>query len=363
MKWIWCWCLWGALLSAREPVDFLMSSLSAKGKIKVMASDAVQVQKLSFWSERSLKQLETDWQAIVPFQAGQPLIIVVDKRADKVGLKQSWHQGIFQQTLMLSEASLKEEPRELAEAFTRALAFRVGLAAMPAGQKNRQWQVPDWLVTGSAHALLAGRSRMLFEGLVLEYAHTSPPYPEQIVGGDGVDEPSAAALCQWIFTSRQENLWTWISMGDFRSSEVWTTRLPNIGSLRELHQHWDVWWLNNRNRLISEYRMEAPARENLNRLRIFVPAFYGLSVEGENRYAPIGFGGLELYLDDARFGVAMQEWIVRLQRLRFRQSPEFNAQVEGLQEAGRWAIRAAREKGRKRERMWSEALALYADAS
>mgnify|MGYP000554284685 CR=1 FL=1 len=364
MKRRWGWlCLFGALLSAQEPVDFWMTSLSAKGKIKVMATDAAQVQKLSFWGERSLKQLEADWQVIVPFQQGQPLLIAVDSRAKKVALSQNWQQGVLKQTLILSEKSLKEEPRELAEAFTRALAYRVGLAAMPPGQKKRDWQVPDWLVKGSAHALLAGRSRMLFEGLVVDFDQGSPAYPEQIVLNQLSDERSEALLCRWLFASGQKNLWTWIGQGDFREPEVWIKRIPSIGNLRELHQQWDVWWMEERNRLISEYGLEQPARDRLKAECVFIPACYGLSVEGENRFQPIPFRNLEAYLDDPRFGGAMQDWIVRLQRLRFRQTPAFNQQVEKLQEAGRLAIRASQKKGKKRDRLWSEALVMYSGQS
>lgn len=360
MKWLWFWALLGCglLLPAEQELDLWMRATAAKGRVQIMATDAMQLQKMAVWSERSIKQLEADWQTVLPFRQGQPLHIQVHPGEGAPNLQQEWHQRILYQSLHLSQNSLEEQPQKIAELFTQAMATRRGLAALPPNEQQLDWTPPEWLVQGSAHALLSGRSPALFASLIDRYRHASPTYPEQVNGRS--DPASAALLCRWLFQQNPPELWTHLARGDFRETETWVRILPNIGNLRELHQHWDLWWWNEQSQLIADYGLQAAAEAQLVDALMFIPAVYGMSVADLDRTHPIPFSKLEDYLDDPRFEWAMQRWVIRLQVIRFRQSPEFNLRVDRLQQAGNLAIQAARSSGRKRERLWEEAVARVA---
>ena len=356
---IWALLVWSLSLPAAEELDLWMRANAAKGRVQILATDALQLQKMAVWSERSLKQLEADWQTVLPFRQGQPLQIQVHPGEGAPNLQQQWRQRILTQSLHLSQKSLEAAPQKIAELFTQAMATRRGLAALPPNEQQLDWTPPDWLVQGSAHAMLSGRSPALFASLIDRYQNTPPSYPEQVKGQS--DPATAALLCRWLFQQNPPDLWTRLARGDFRETEIWVALLPNIGNLRELHQHWDLWWLNEQSRLIADYGLQAAAEAQLVDALMFIPAVYGMSVEDLDRTRPIPFSKLEDYLDDPRFEWAMQKWVIRLQVIRFRQSPEFNLRVERLQQAGNLAIQAARSQGRKRERFWAEASARVAN--
>ena len=362
---LWLICISGSLyMTAQEPIDTWMHARRARGKIEVISRDAASMQQLALWAERSLKELETDWGSRIPFQKGQNFTFIIDPTASRIQYRQVWQRNVLKQTLRLPETALVENPQELAEIFTRAMAYRMGIAAMSSERNNRNWQVPDWVVKGSAHTLLSGRTPALFSIAVREFSTTSPPYPEQVTkdlpeSTSLQNEVAAALLCRWIFEHNVPDFWRCLGEGQFRTPEGWTTFFPTVGTFRELHIQWDVWWRADREKLIADYSLEEAAEMQLQRELIFIPAFYGLYIEGEDRYTSMFFPTLEAYLDDPHFIMAIREWSLRLQRLRFRQRPEFNKQVEQLQEAGLLAIRAAKTKGRKRERLWEEAVATF----
>lgn len=354
----WALLMFCQIGSAQEALDFWMRSTPARGRVQILATDAAQLQILGLWSERSLKQLETDWQTALPFRQGQPLQLQIHADGREPELVQAWRQRVLLQVIHLSENSMRDQPQQLAELFTRAMATRRGLAAMPPEAQHLDWTVPDWLVTGSAHALLQGRSRDYFSEQVNRGPTYSPPYPEQISGGN---HPAAAALlCRWLFQQNPAGFWSALTRGEFRAPESWVAQLPRVGNLRELHLQWDLWWMGERQRLIADYQLQSAAEAQLTEALMFIPATYGMSVEGLDRSREIPFSQLVDYLDDPRFEAAMQKWVLRLHRLRFRQNEAFNNRVERIQQAGNLAIQAARSQGRKRERIWGEAVAKIA---
>lgn len=120
-----------------------------------------------------------------------------------------------------------------------------------------------------------------------------------------------------------------------------------------------MWQQQEQKKLIAEFAIEEAAREILDQELRLIPAFYGWKVEDENPYRPVPFSGLKPYLDDPRFERGIQDWIFRLQSLRFRQSPAFNQEVDAYQQAGQLAVLASRVKGKKRDRRWLEAVEVY----
>ncbi|MGA0369373.1 MAG: hypothetical protein ACO3N7_07990, partial [Kiritimatiellia bacterium] len=213
-------------LSAAEPLTLWLQSISAQGRMEVRATDAVPMQQLSLWAERSLKRLEEDWQREIPFQSARPFVFVIDSAAGSVQFRQHWEQQILRQTLRLPPTALAEEAPLLAEHFTRAMLYRVGIAAGGAGPVPRSWEAPVWMVRGTAHALLQGRSASLFATLVAAYTDSTPPFPEQIsAGGAGRSllrqEAEAALLCRWIFQQNAAEFWPKLVENGFRDSESW----------------------------------------------------------------------------------------------------------------------------------------------
>lgn len=356
MRWLWGGLLVaGALrLSSAELPEMWMRSNAARGRVEILATDAVALQQITVWSERSLKQLEADWRTALPFRQGEPLQIQVHPGEGEPHLQQAWAQRRLTQTLHLSQYSLRDHPQRIAELFTRAMVIRRGLAALPPDAQRIDWEVPGWLVQGSAHALLSGRSQVLFAWLVEQHVASSPAYPEQ--AGELTEVAEAALVCRWLFEQNPPELWTRLAREEFRDPETWVRLIPGVGNFRELHQHWDLWWLNEKSQLVAEYSLETAAEAQLTEALRFIPALYGMSVEDQDRTRAISFSQLEAYLDDPRFEWTMQRWVLRLQMIRFRQSAAFNRRVERLQQAGNLAIQASRSQGRKRERIWAEAV-------
>ena len=347
-------------LTAQENDDLWMRSPAARGRIEVVAMDAAESQKLAFWSERSLKQLESDWGEVIPFQTGQPLRMRIDPEIPSVELREDWREGVLYQTIMLSPFSMQQAPEDVANIFTRAMIKRMGLAAQPGNQKNLRWNVPEWLIVGSSHALLSNQSRILFEWNVLQGDKVGASYPEEIARQERLPPTvaahgNAALLCRWLFQKKPLKFWRSLALEDLRESETWLTLFPNLGTFRTLHIEWDLWIQRDRPKLIAEFRIEDAAWERLEREVKFIPAVYGWSAKDLNRYKAIPFAALDNYLDDPRFEAGMKQWKLSLQEIRFRQSLEFNDKVSQYQEAGILALRASRAKGKKRERLWKQA--------
>ncbi|WFB37117.1 hypothetical protein P3T73_05005 [Kiritimatiellota bacterium B12222] len=357
----------GQRLWAQELDDAWIRSNSARGRIQVMSEDGVLAQKVAYWSERSLKQLEREWRKPIPFQPNRPLTLVI--HPDRTGLhfSQSWLQGVLTQTIFLAPDSLQAEPRKVAELFTQAMVYRMGLEALPPEDRQLNWEAPDWLIAGSAQVLLAGRSRELFAWLVATFQTDIPPAPEEIArmdidGEDARREAAAALLCRWVFAKPSPDFWQKVAEDDFQTAESWLREVGRARNLRDLHVIWDLWWMQERMKLIGEYSLSEEAEAWLKNEQLFIPAFYGWVMPEVNLQQPRPFSGLYVFLDDPAFELGMQEWILRLQHIRFRQSVALNEKIDQLQKAGTLSIQASQEKGRKRDRLWEQALEVVTSA-
>jgi hypothetical protein len=124
---------------------------------------------------------------------------------------------------------------------------------------------------------------------------------------------------------------------------------------------WDLWVQTERARLIAEFGIEAAATERLKEEVMIIPARYGWFVEGHNRYHPIPFASLDHYFDDPRFESGLNHWKYRLQEISFRQNKGFIEQVSRYQESSNMALKASRKTGKKRERLWRQAVGVLAE--
>ncbi|MEX2608148.1 MAG: hypothetical protein WD708_12465 [Kiritimatiellia bacterium] len=358
----------GGALRAEPEEDQWTRSHTAGGRIRVVAKDAVLMQTVSVWATRGLAELEREWGLPIPFQADQPLTVLGSDQAQQVTLQQELSRGVLRQRILIPERMEALDSRELARVFTRALALRILLAALPEEAKGSNVRVPAWLETGSAVRLMGERQGDLLGEVVGSTHVRGPAYPEQTVRRPRGElspsvEAEAALFCRWLFgrpgvtPAKQKELWASFATRD--PLEVTTLRHLSGGSrdLRELHQHWDLWWQQERVKLMAEFRLSGPVLEALRTELRFVPGFYGLYRDDRDRTRSIRFDELEEYLDDPAFASAMAQWSLRLQSLRFRQESDLNDLIAHYQQAISTLAAASREKKKKnREVLLGEAL-------
>lgn len=354
-------------------VDQWSRSRTAGGRIRVVARDAVLMQQLSVWAARSLEDLEREWGLTIPVQADHPLIIQATDSVDRVSLQQEGHPGGGRQRIRVPGRTTAEDSRELARVFTRAMALRLMAAALPADAQRGGIRVPAWLELGAGLGLMEGRAGRVFAMLTADPSGFSPAYPEQIVRRERREvspraEAEAALFCRWLFgradgtPAQKRELWTLIATENFLDPAVLMRQAGRRRDLRELHQHWDLWWQHERMKLTAEFRLRAPVLQALRVELRFLPGFYGLYREDLDRTRTISFEQLDDYLDDPGFPRAMARWSLRLQTLRFRQEPDLNDLITRFQQAVSTLAAASREKGKVREDVWMDALGQWREA-
>lgn len=360
-------------LRAQMEEDQWTRSQAAGGRIRVVAKDAALMQMVSVWAARSLTELEREWGLSIPFQADHPLILMGSGRAEEVTLQQDFRQGVLRQRILMPEAMQAADSRELARIFTRALAVRVMMAAQTAEEKSSGVQVPAWLELGSAIRLMGDRQREVFRELMASEPTSSFAYPEEIAGRDRkpispVAEAEAGLLCRWLFgregitQTQKRKMWAFFAAGEILDVATLMRLSGRSRDLRELHQHWDLWWQQERLKLMAEFRMTEPVLNELRKELRFLPGFYGLYREDLDRTRYLRFEQLEDYLDDPAFATAMATWSLRLQTLRFRQPEEVNNLIASFQQAISTLAAASREKGKTREKLWTQAVSQWHQA-
>lgn len=353
-------------LRAQMEEDQWTRSQTAGGRIRVVARDAALMQTVSVWATRSLGDLEGEWDLSIPFQADYPLIVMGSDEVGEATLQQDVRRGNLRQRIMIPDPMDAADSRELARVFTRALAVRVIMAALPSDEKRSDVQVPVWLELGSATRLMGERQGSLYSTFLASELTRRRTYPEEIVRRDRRDvtplvEAEAALFCRWLFGRagitqlQKREMWT-----SFASPEVEVATLLRMSGqhrdLRELHQHWDLWWQTERSRLMAEFSLSEPVLSELRKELHFLPGFYELYRKDLDRARFLRFEQLEDYLDDPAFASAMSQWSLRLQPLRFRQPPEINDLIARFQQAISTLAAASREKGKTRQDVWADAL-------
>ncbi|MDA3874630.1 MAG: hypothetical protein PF795_11810 [Kiritimatiellae bacterium] len=365
-------------------------SQTAEGRIRVVARDVALMQTVSVWATRSLGDLEREWGLPIPFQADYPVMLMGSDQANQVTLQQEFRKGVLRQRIYIPEPMDVSNSRELARIFTRALAVRVMMAALPSDAKASDVEVPVWLELGSATRLMGSpillqylksvwpehssairlmdaRQRDLFSGLMASEYTRRLAYPEEIVRRDRRDvtplaEAEAGLLCRWIFRragatqAQKREMWASFAARDALDVATLSHQSGQSRDLREFHQHWDLWWQQEQLRLMAEFRLSESVLNALRRELRFLPGFYGLYREDLDRSRYVRFEQLEDYLDDPAFASAMVQWSLRLQSLRFRQPKEINDLIARFQQAISTLASASREKGKERQELWTQAL-------
>jgi hypothetical protein len=350
-----------ALWSDAQELDFFVRSAAADGRLLIVAEDSAWLPRLSVWSANSLKRLEQQWNRTIPFETEVPLRLMMGGDTREIVLGQLVRRGVLQQRISLPAAPEDVYAMPLGERFVEAMLSRVfwseGLledGAIPAPEVN-------WM-KGAAATLVDLEARRLAAVAVSRFAERAPPSPELVRGEEAME---SFLLYRWIQQTLLKDGGTsrifWQQLHerpDFRVEE-WVEVTPEVGTLRQLHIRWEVWWAAERQRLISEYGLRDEAvgwlLEELNP----VPRFLGVGTFGPDDLRTTSFQEFEPYLDHPDIETALVQWMLRIQRVRFRQAGDLNTVMSGFEEALLEAVRAVRAQGATRRFHWKEAVGMW----
>lgn len=351
-------CSW---LSGSEPVslDLMVRSYAAEGRIQVVGREAEWIPQVSVWSERALERLERTWKTTIPFQKQIPLNLQMEE-VKEVRLLQAMQRNQLRQSIIFPLPEDDDIITSLARAYVLAMLNRLTWGAGGSLPENPEALEPNWLA-GAASGLVAGRSVALASQALDVYGASSPPFPELVQPEEELD---SFLLYRWmedtLLADRRtaRKFWDRFLTKPRFQREDWIALTPQVTTLRELHQAWDVWWQAERRVLISEFALETHAHRWVWEEVHGVPLFYGLDAEEVESHLPATLPEFEPYLDHPRFFAAMTQWIYRLQAVRFRQSREVDQRILAFERALEQAAHAVHSR-RGREQRWAEACALW----
>ncbi len=324
---------------------------SPNQRFVVQSLQAEWSQALSVWAGKSVRLLERETGENIPFARHVPLRIVLHPEAEETQLRETQGRGLPRQEIVAP--GLDElDHITLADAFVRACLHRIFVQYKvdPAAAVR----APDGWVYGLSHHLLEGETeRTMRVGFGMWRERRLPP-PWRILGqttlpGDPETRAAAALAVRWALSSgaEHEDLWRQFAENQSPGHLWWIRQFPHVRDLRELQIEWELWLSRRARAQMADGGGEELAQERLRQLLRFRPGEFGL--DGDlPRYEFLHFRDLEEMVDEKWVRPMLEQWMVRVQPLRFRQSPEFIETVDHYLEAARHLLAAGRSTGRRR---------------
>ncbi len=354
----------GGLTLSAQDFDFFVRSMSADGRVQVIAEDGEWLTRLSTWSERSLEQLEREWKRGIPFRTDEPIQLRMTSDSTQIRLAQLAGERRLGQRIFIPANPEDVYALPLAERFVEAMLTRIqwSTGSLPEGQVTAP--TPVW-TRGVAASLLQEESSRLAALALERFRKKVPPSPELVDGSDDVD---SFLLYRWIQhrllrdSETARIFWERFQLRpDFEMTD-WVDVTPRVSTLRELHMAWEVWWMAERQRLISEFRLVGHAREQLLIELNPVPRFFGLGGTDPHALAPAAFENYQTYREDPGLEQALMQWVFRLQSIRFRLPQEMNTDIKAFEQALLEAIKGERASGASADVHWRSAVARWNEA-
>ncbi|MCC5847233.1 MAG: hypothetical protein JJU29_03990 [Verrucomicrobia bacterium] len=308
-------------------------------------------QGLSVWAGKSVRLLERETGTSIPFARHVPMRIIVHPDAEKTQLREAQGRGLPRQEIVTPELDQLDH-HSLADAFVRACLHRIFVQYK--SDSAQKVHAPDGLVYGLSHHLLQGETARTTQlGLKMWQEGRLPP-PWRTLGQSRLSaEPETRAAAtmavRWALSSGVDNetLWRQYASGHPPGHLWWIQQFPNVRDLRELQIEWELWLSQRSRTLLTDGSAETLAHDRLRQLLRFRPGEFGL--DGDlPRYEFLDFRDLEEVVDEKWVRPMLEQWMVRVQPLRFRQSPEFNEIVDHYLEAARQLLTVGRSTGRTR---------------
>ncbi len=332
-------------LRGEEPTGF--QTLSSDGRFVIAAPRPETAQDLAVWATRGLEEIERLTGLRVPFAPNARIAIHVSPTFNHVTL--ATHADGYQEIGVPSDL---QSPIELARVFVRACMERVFRSMNPAAPP----EVPTPLLRGLAPFLVQGGVRRLY---TLSFApEIWPQLPPPHLAWSLPEGIEADIACLWALRwllrdggpvqQDPQGFWRLLASTPTPSEATWRLWFGE-NTLRDVHLRWDLWRASQERTLMTEQSIDLLSERRMNELLRFRPAEFG--IDGVlPRHQPASLTDLVPHIDEAWVPPFLQQWMVRMNTLGFRQSEYRRRLIEQHVSHAGLLLEAARKGGRTREK-------------